>query len=262
MRTQPPSRSTGTIVSRSMTQQTLPQPQPGGSAALVSDLRCLYRRHGLRALLGKLYARVRASLYSHEEFVVLAKDLSDTSEMSFAGSLRIEELEPRHLPALYRFNRRRCDSKANARALGDVEQGYRGYVGYVGAELVGYYWWVDRAIEPRHRDIAAYGLEIELGEQDVYGFDFFLLEEHRGGGNSVEFLHTVETLLRDRGYRTLWGYVVAGNKPARWLYSMRGYRPVRKIEARRVLTRRTPVGAAGLGPDGSGAEAKPSVAAR
>ena len=77
----------------------------------------------------------------------------------------------------------------------------------------------------------------------------------------MEFLHTVETLLRDLGYRTLWGYVVAGNKPARWLYSMRGYRPVRRIEARTVLTRRMPVGAVGLGPEGSAAEAKPSVAA-
>ena len=73
-------------------------------------------------------------------------------------------------------------------------------MGYVGDELVGYYWWVDRRIEPRHRDIADYGLDIELGERDVYGFDFFLLEEHRGGGNSMAFLNTVETLLRDLGY--------------------------------------------------------------
>ena len=88
-------------------------------------------------------------------------------------------------------------------------------------------------IEPRHRDIEHYGLEIELDERAVYGFDFFLLEEHRGGGNSVEFLHKVETRLRELGYETLWGYVVAGNKPARWLYGMRGYRPVRKVAARR-----------------------------
>ena len=245
-----------------MTQQTLPQPDQGGFAAFASDLRCLYRRHGLRALLGKLYARIRGAIHAREEFVVLSKDLSEITEMSFDGSLRIEELEARHLPALYRFNSRRCDSKANARALGDMERGYRGYVGYAGDELVGYYWWVDRRIEPRHRDIADYGLEIELGERDVYGFDFFLLEEHRGGGNSMAFLTTVETLLRDLGYRTLWGYVVAGNKPARWLYSMRGYRPVRKIESRTVLSRRIPVRSAGAGPAGSTGEAQPSVASR
>ena len=96
----------------------------------------------------------------------------------------------------------------------------------------------------------------------MYGFDFFLLEEHRGGGNSVAFLNTVETLLRDLGYRTLWGYVVAGNKPARWLYSMRGYRPVRKIESRTVLSRRMPVRTEGAAAGSSTGEAKPSVASR
>jgi GNAT superfamily N-acetyltransferase len=243
-----------------MTQQTLPQPDQGGLAAFVSDLRCSYRRHGLRALLAKVYTRIRTAIFTREEFVVLAKDLSEVPETSFDGSLTIEELEPRHLPALYRFNSRRCDSKANARALGDVERGYRGYVAYADAELVGYYWWVDRRIEPQHRDIADYGLELELGERDVYGFDFFLLEEHRGGGNSVAFLNTVETLLRALGYRTLWGYVVAANKPARWLYSMRGYRPVTRIESRTVLARRMPVRSEGAAPGGSTGEAEPSVA--
>jgi GNAT superfamily N-acetyltransferase len=211
--------------------------------AVFADLRCLYRRHGLRELLRKLAGRVRSVLSSREEVVVLRKDLRAVTEMEFSESLRVEELEPGDLPALFEFNRRRCDSKANGRAVSDVDNGYRGFAGYVGGELVGYYWWVDRRIEPRHRDIERYGLEIELTDRAVYGFDFFLLEEHRGGGNSVEFLHKVESRLRDLGYDTLWGYVVADNKPARWLYSMCGYEPVRRVASRRVLTRRLPVGA-------------------
>ena len=211
--------------------------------AVFADLRCLYRRHGLRELLRKLAGRVRAVISSREEVVVLRKDLRAITEMEFSESLRIEELEQSDLPALFEFNRRRCDSKANARAVADVDDGYRGFAGYVGGELVGYYWWVDRETEPRHRDIERYGLEIELTDRAVYGFDFFLLEEHRGGGNSVEFLHKVESRLRDLGYETLWGYVVADNKPARWLYSMCGYEPVRRVASRRVLTRRLPVGA-------------------
>ena len=211
--------------------------------AVFADLRCLYRRHGLRELLRKLAGRIRSVVSSREEVVVLRKDLRSITEMEFSESLRIEELEPSDLPALFEFNRRRCDSKANGRAIADVRDGYRGFAGYVGGELVGYYWWVDRAIEPRHRDIERYNLEIELAEREVYGFDFFLLEEHRGGGNSVEFLHKVESRLRDLGYEALWGYVVADNKPARWLYSMCGYEPVRRVASRRVLTRRLPVGA-------------------
>jgi hypothetical protein len=51
----------------------------------------------------------------------------------------------------------------------------------------------------------------------------------------------VESRLRDLGYETLWGYVVADNKPARWLYGLRGYRPITKVAARRMLTRRVPL---------------------
>jgi GNAT superfamily N-acetyltransferase len=224
-----------------MTVDNLQSPQKGPLASGVADLRCLYRRHGGRELLRKLMAKARSAVHSREDVVVLRKDLGDVTEMEFSESLRIDELRPDDLPALFEFNRRRCDSKASARAVADVERGYRGYAGYIGDELVGYYWWVDRDIEPLHRDIEHYGLGIDLDERAVYGFDFFLLEEHRGGGNSVEFLHKVETRLRDLGYERLWGYVLADNKPARWLYGMRGYVPVRKVAARRVLTRRVPI---------------------
>ncbi|MEA2455863.1 MAG: hypothetical protein QOI45_2125, partial [Thermoleophilaceae bacterium] len=42
----------------------------------------------------------------------------------------------------------------------------------------------------------------------------------------------------DLGYDVLWGYVVADNKPARWLYSLRGYKSVRKVASRSLLGRR------------------------
>lgn len=207
-------------------------------ATSLTALRCRYRRDGPRVLLGKVADRVRAVAYSHDEVLVLKKDLGQITEMSSSEALRIEELEARHLPALYEFNRDRCFSKADARAAAAVERGYRGYVGFAGDELAGYYWWVDGEIEPHHSDIARYGLGIELGPREVYGFDFYLLERHRGDGKSMEFLHKIEVALRDLGYDVLWGYVFADNKPARWLYSLGGYKPVRKVASRRLLGRR------------------------
>ena len=70
---------------------------------------------------------------------------------------------------------------------------------------------------------------------DVYGSSLFLLEEHRGKGAAGVFLHQVETSLRDRGYKRIWGSVDATNRPARWLYSTRGYRPMWKVVHRRFL---------------------------
>ena len=73
---------------------------------------------------------------------------------------------------------------------------------------------------------------IALEDRDAYGFDFLLAEAHRGGGRSSEFLHHVESRLRELGYDRLWGYVRRTNTPARWLYAVRGYEVVRTLSLR------------------------------
>ena len=46
-----------------MTPDTPQSPQLGPIAAGLADLRCLYRRHGLKELLRKLVGRIRTALY-------------------------------------------------------------------------------------------------------------------------------------------------------------------------------------------------------
>jgi GNAT superfamily N-acetyltransferase len=208
-----------------------------GLTVTVADLRCVARRDGPGALVRKLARRVLLALHSRDHILVMTKDLDDITEMAL-DALRIEETSSSHLPALYEFNRRRCFSKADARAAAAIDSGHRGFVAYIGDELVGYYWWVDAEIEPHHADIDRYGLGFELGPGEVYGYDFYLLEEHRGDGKSMEFLYKIETGLRELGYKVLWGYVEPDNRPARWLYGLRGYEPVREVAIRRVLGRR------------------------
>lgn len=221
-----------------MPPETLPDPPQGRFAAAISDLRCSLRRNGAKELASRLIDRAKHAAYAREDVIVLVKDLSNITPRAGSEGLRVEDLEPRHLPALYEFNRSRCFSKANLRTADRLRRGYQGFVGFVGDELVGYYWWVDRATEPHHPDIARYDLDIELADDELYGFDFYLLEEHRGRGNAMEFLHKAETAMVAKGYRRIWGYVVADNRPARWLYGLRGYKSVRSIGAKRVLLRR------------------------
>lgn len=182
--------------------------------------------------------RLRAAIGSEEQLIVLVKDLEEVVSLRFEGDLRLEPLEARHLPALYELNRKRCCSRADARFATYVERGYGGYVAFREGELVGYYWWVDASARPPHPDLARLGLDIELGEGDVYGSDYFLLDSHRGGGTAVDFLYKLESDLGRRGYERLWGYVAAANRPARWLYSTRGYEPMWRVASRRVLFRR------------------------
>jgi Acetyltransferase (GNAT) family len=205
---------------------------------VLADLRCHYRRSGPRTVIRKLARRLRATLYAHDDVVVMTKDLDAVMPMTSEDVLRVEELTAELLPAVYEFNQRRCFTQANARAPRALERGRRGFVGFVGDDPVGYYWWVDAEIEPRHEDIERLDLGFELGPGEVYGYDFFMLEEHRGGGKAMEFLHKIETALSESGYRVVWGYVEADNRPARWLYGLRGYVPVKQVETRRILGRR------------------------
>lgn len=156
---------------------------------------------------------------AEKELLVLVKRLDDIAGGAPAPEVSLEDLDASALPALASFNRRRCATRATDRMAADLAAGRRGFVGRAGNEIAGYYWWVDAGTGHPHLG----RLGVGLGPRDVYGYDFFLAEEHRGGGRAGEFLYGVETALAGRGYETLWGYVRADNRPARWLYSVRGY---------------------------------------
>jgi GNAT superfamily N-acetyltransferase len=213
--------------------------------SLVDKLRRRVRKEGVRAT-GKLVLR-RAGMLFHEDqrLLVLLKDLTGGKPAPRdAGDLRVEEIEPRHLPALAALNRERGLPKADRRFAEDLEAGYGGFVAFRGDRLVGCYWWVDRDGPPApSKDsignaIEVLGLGIELEEGDVYGADLYVSEDARGGGTAQAFLDRVEASLRERGYRRLWGYVWESNRAARWTYSLRGYVPTWRVVRTRTLSRR------------------------
>lgn len=166
---------------------------------------------------------------------MIAKPLDSVVGVWREGDLRVEDLQAKHLPGLSELNRRRDRPEIDARFARYVEQGFHGFVAFSGDDLIGYYWWVDRDVRTLYPDLRKLGLGIELGEGDVYGSDFFLLEEHRGGGVSGDFLFRVESALRDRGYHRILGYVVSDNRPARWIYSTRGYVPMWTVHRKKLL---------------------------
>lgn len=196
-------------------------------------------------------ARLAASLlwsYVHERqpVIVLLKDLGTVKVRARESDLRFERVERRHLPALAELNREREERRADARFAADIDNGYEGLVAFRDDRLVGFYWWVDgESAPPTSRwsigaAIDELGLDIDLAEGDVYGADFYVAEADRPGGTAQAFLDHVETLLRDRGYERLWGYVIEDNRPARWTYSLRGYQPMwRVVRTRTLMLRRS-----------------------
>lgn len=194
--------------------------------AIASDIGCLLRRDGVRQTARKL-----ADGYREDELLVMVKRLDSVQAISFEPRLRVAELTHDWLPALAALNRSRCDTRATGRFAADLGRGHQAFVASVDGVPVGYYWWADG----RHPHLDRLGIALEAG--DVYGFDFYLAEEHRGDGNAVAFLHAVEVALRERGFARLWGYVRDDNRPARWLYSLRGYEVVRHVQLRPMQMR-------------------------
>ena len=186
--------------------------------ALASDIGCLVRRNGLRPTLRKV-----SEGFQGQDLIVLCKRLDEIADVALDRRLAISDLTESDLPALAEFNRRRCDTRATGRFAAGLENGDHAFIARNDGEVAGYYWWTVRD----HPHVGHLG--ISLAELDVYGFDYFLADEHRGEGRAVEFLHGIETRLRERGFDRVWGYVRSDNRPARWLYSSRGYDSVDKV---------------------------------
>jgi GNAT superfamily N-acetyltransferase len=202
---------------------------------MLSRIRLYTQVYGVRGLLAALGRRLRKPFYVNQHFIILLKPLDSVVESRKAGDLKVEDLEEKHLPALSELNRRRGRPRIDRRFATNVASGHHGFVAWRGDQLIGYYWWVDRDAPVPHPDLRDLDLGIELEQDDVYGTDFFLLEEFRGAGTAAEFLCKVEKSLRGRGYHRLWGYVDSGNRAAIWTYRSRGYEPMWVLKRRRWL---------------------------
>jgi len=202
---------------------------------MLARFRLYTQLHGVRGLLAAAGRRLRMLFYIDRRFIVLLKQLDSIVESRRIGDLRVEDLGAEHLPALSELNRRRGRPQVDRRFATNVSSGFHGFVAWRDDRLVGYYWWVDCDAPEPHPDLRDLDLGIELEKGDVYGTDFFLLEEFRGAGTAADFLCKIERSLRDRGYRRLWGYVDSGNRAALWAYRARGYESMWVLERKRRL---------------------------
>lgn len=202
---------------------------------MLTRLRSYIQAHGIRKALSAIVHRLRKLFYVNERFIVLLKSLDSITESRRPGDLRVEDLKAEDLPALSDLNRRRGRPQVDKRFADSVASGFHGFVAWRGDRLAGYYWWVDGDAPVPHPDLTDLDLGIELEQGDVYGTDFYLLEEFRGGGTEADFLCKIEKSLQARGYRRLWGYVDSENRAALWAYRRRGYESTWMLSRRRLL---------------------------
>ena len=202
--------------------------EPGLAARLVSALRKL----GWKGFIARCYRQVSSRLVRRTSDVVLSKDLANGDDASTGTLLQFSAFEGDDPAVLERLVAARYVDSHDMELLQIyVRRGYPALFAEVDGRIVGHMWWVDDRFsgERAHPDLARLG--IRLGPREAYAFNFFLEPGCRGGGNSNEFLARFEQHLRNRGFERLWGFVSGENKPARWLYSLCGWRPQKTINS-------------------------------
>lgn len=193
----------------------------------------LLREAGPKAAFASLRGIARSQVYATTDEIILRKDL-DPAEPATNG-IRFEDADARHLAALAEFNRRQSSPQRTARFASGLANGRRAILGFRGDELIGYFWWHDASQTGKGFYLARYGLE--LGDDEVYGYDLFIAPEHRGRGTPVAFVTGVESRLARMGYRRMYGFVDRANVPARWLWQTCGHESVSCARTRRILRR-------------------------
>ena len=178
------------------------------------------------------------ALYSRVEELVLMKSLDGVLGRPASDDLRIEALAAHDCGALADLNREHCFTRKDRGIADRLAKGYRAFVIYSRDEVAGYFWWIDKRIDPAHPEVVRLG--IELDDRDVYTFDYYLAERYRGSGNALVAFQQIECALKDLEYRRIWGYVLTDNRPARWIYDVLGYEVLGQVTSHSVLLRRVP----------------------
>jgi GNAT superfamily N-acetyltransferase len=207
-------------------------PLPAEPLGLAARLASALRRRGWKSVIARSCRRASSRLVRHTSDIVLSKDLADSDDASRGTRLQVSVFEGGDPAILDRIAAvRHLHPQDMERLRIYVRRGYPALFAEVDGRIVGYMWWVDARFlgDRAHPHLARYG--IHLGPREAYAFDFFLEPGCRGGGNANKFLSSFEQHLRRRGFERVWGFVASDNKPARWLYSLCGWRPRKTINS-------------------------------
>jgi GNAT superfamily N-acetyltransferase len=192
----------------------------------------LLRTRGLREAFSPILEKLFTPIYERKVYLVLEKDLERLpAEPAMRSNEALEVREGRPAEVLDLLS-----DEDRARAY--LSRGYRSALAFSGGGFVAWCWWTDgRAPRTRSNDAQLGFFQIELAQDDAWGFGYEVLPSYRGRGRSTRVLDEVERLLVGMGYRRLLGYVDAADVPARWMYVIRDYRPIRTVTATLLFSR-------------------------
>jgi GNAT superfamily N-acetyltransferase len=197
-------------------------------------LLALHREQGIEGMGRGVLDALRSRLDREEEHLVLVKALDGVPGPPARRPLDVRAIGDDDTDEVLAFTAEHSPPKVLAFVRNYLANGYRAFGAFRDGRLIGLFWWVDAALDAEHPDLVLHEIGLEPG--DAYGFAYFVAPEHRGGGTATDFLSRVFVALHEARYTRMWGWVLADNRPARWLFSLAGFREVRRIRARTVVS--------------------------
>ncbi|MDR4507361.1 MAG: GNAT family N-acetyltransferase [Candidatus Brocadiaceae bacterium] len=196
----------------------------------------LYRQVGIIKSVKKLLYFMMAKIYVKNNDLVLVKNLNDEVENFEENKLQIYTITEDHLSMLKQFNAK-YRNRENVIASGKyLKNNYHGFATSFNNEMIGYWWWVDNTIAPQITHPCICRFRLNLKEDEVYGFDYFIVPPYRGQGYAVKFLTMIYSQLKKKGYNRIWCYVDVKNRPARRLYEKNGYEVVKRVVSYEIFS--------------------------
>ena len=192
-----------------------------------------YRKKGLIYVFKKATQSIIRNFiflfYKKEDELILIKDLSEIQNIK-KNRISITEFQKEFIKKIMKLNQEQIKTKLNNRLLLNyVRNEYNGFVGLINNKIIGYIWWVDNKIKRDLNHPHLRRFNIELKDNEIYIFDFYISQEVRGSGIANEFLIKIMKNLKKNKYQRAYGVVSKDNVPAKWTYILTGWKVIKKI---------------------------------
>ncbi len=197
---------------------------------------------------GARYVWARAKTYlvdGDREIVLLAVDLTESKNRlrdrdRETTGFRLLDLD-RGIVQRIEVMLARTEPARISNVADRLDQGMSGLVAELDGEIAGYVFFTRGSDDPEahvHPDLG--WLPIRPRADEVYTFDYFVPEEHRGLGNL--FARAVQERQHQLGFKASYGYVYAANRAGLWLYRTIGWREIGRLMEHKILLRFALVG--------------------
>jgi GNAT superfamily N-acetyltransferase len=201
------------------------------------------RRWWRRTAFRRLVSRARRAVYlKHDDMFVVAKVLEDGPPPVSGRPLRVQLASTQHAAAMAKVFVGHDGFDMTERELRDLfatrmSTGAQVLLGFDADQLFGFLWWADAGSMERVEPLPNVRYGIRLEPDDVYAFGLFVTPERRDAGLSTWFLTSAEAKLKRLGYNRLLGYILAANRPARWLFAITGHDSVGPFSSDLLVSR-------------------------